>query len=74
MNCHAAMMRIVVVMIATLDEFFQWPMRMVFITTENGAMPVVNPFASQGELRGPLLRHAALQAAITIVHRLYGER
>ena len=66
------MMRIVVVMIATLDELFQWPMRIVF--TENGAMPVVNPFASQGELRGPLLRHAALQAAITIVHRLYGER
>jgi hypothetical protein len=61
-------------MIATLDELFQWPMRIVFITTENGAMPVVNPFASQGELHGPLLRHGALQAAITIVHRLYGER
>jgi hypothetical protein len=68
------MIRIVVVMIATLDELFQWPMRIVFITTENGAMPVVNTFASQGKLRGPLLRPAAPQAAITIVHRLYGER
>src|SRR5215831_3496303 len=55
LSCHAAMMRIVVVMIATLDELFQWPMRIVFITTENGAMPVVNPIASQGEVRGRLL-------------------
>src|SRR5262249_19711386 len=74
LSCHAAMMRIVVVMIVTLDELFQWPMRIVFITTENGAMPVVNPFASQRELHGPLQRRGALQAAITIVHRLYGER
>jgi hypothetical protein len=40
----------------------------------NGAVPVLNPFVSQGELRTPLLRHAALRAAITIVYRLYGER
>jgi hypothetical protein len=61
-------------LIAALDELFQWPMRTVFIATGNCAVPVLNPFVSQGELRRPLLRHAALQVAITIVYRLYGER
>src|SRR5262249_32205379 len=75
LSCHAAMIRMLLqLLIATPDELFQWPMLIVFMATGNGAVRVLNPFASQGELHGPLLRHAALQAAITIVHRLYGER
>jgi hypothetical protein len=61
-------------LITALDELFQYPMRIVFMAAGNGAVPVLNPFVSQGELRRPLLRHAALRAVITIVYRLYGER
>src|SRR6516225_8316098 len=41
-------------------------MRIVSMATRNGAVPVLNPFVSQGESLSPLLRHAALRAAITI--------
>ena len=41
------------------------------MATGNGAVRVFNPFVSQGELRRPLLRHAALRAVIAIVYRLY---
>ena len=61
-------------LIAALDELFKWPMRIVFILMGNGAMPVLNPFVSQGELRRPLSVALRDEAAITIVYRLYGER
>jgi hypothetical protein len=50
------------------------PLGIVSMLTGNGAIQLLNPFVSQGELRRPLQHRPARSPAITIVNRLYARR